>query len=110
MVTKSEKLIRKLPEKQLSKYFSREVKELRIFDEPDDDSFRNLHLASSWLFKKGYQFGSLSLAQPIAVQFGEYKLHQKWYNLTESEKHNVDGVLLSDNFRNGNVRAIIFKK
>jgi len=110
MVTKSEKLIRKLPEKQLSKYFSREVEELYVFDKPDSDNFKNLYLASSWLFNKGYQFGSLALDQPIAVQFGDYKLNQKWYNLTEIEKHNVDGVILSDNFRNGNVRVIIFKK
>ena len=46
----SEKLINKLSEKQLSKYFSREVDELRVFDVPYNDNFANLHSASSWLF------------------------------------------------------------
>lgn len=100
----------RLSPKELKKYFSREIKEFKVFDSIGCVDFSNLYRAVTWLYCKGYDKGSLSLDMPIAIVYGKYELYQKWYNLTEKEKNNVDGVMLSDDFRNGVVKILIFKK
>lgn len=110
MVSQSKKMQEKLYKKEFDKYFSRDIKEFKVFDESTED-FSNLGKASFWIFKNGYSYGSISLQMPIPIQIGsDYKLHEKWYNLSEVEKKNVDGVMLSDDFRNGIVKVLIFNK
>lgn len=109
MVSQVKKMQNKLSPKEFDKYFLREFK-FNVFNESNSD-FSNLGLASCWLFENGYSNGSISFEMPVPIQIGsEYKLHQKWYNLTEEEKMNIDGVMLSDDFRNGAVKILIFKK
>ncbi len=109
MVSQSKKMKSKLTPKKFAKYFTRDVKEARCFESIGCVDFSNLYQAGRWLSTKDYSYGSMSLQMPIAIMSGKYELHEKWYNLTEEQKMNVDGVILSDDFRNGIVKIIIFK-
>lgn len=110
MISREKKMQSKLSSKELAKYIlGREVDIFKQFS-LNHEEFGNLHNATHYLFKKGYSYGSMSLQMPIAIQLGsDYKLPEKWYNLSEAQKKNVDGVMLSDDFRNGTVKILIFK-
>ncbi len=99
----------KLSQKEFWKYFTRDIKEEKCFESIGCIDFSNLYQAGRWLSSKDYSYGSISLGMPIAIMSGKYELHEKWYNLTEEQKMNVNGVMISDDFRNGIVKIIIFK-
>lgn len=101
----------KLSIKEFSKYIlRRDIKESKEFL-ISNEYFLNLYTAMQYLQDNGYSYGSMSLNMPIPIQIGsDYNLHQKWYNLSEGEKKNIDGVILSDDFRSGMVKILIFNK
>jgi hypothetical protein len=111
MISQEKKMQEKLSSKEFSKYIlRREIHESKEFMISNED-FGNLYSACQFLIDNEYSYGSMSRQLPIPIQLGsDYKLHQKWYNLSEGEKKNVDGVILSDDFRNGTVKILIFNK
>ena len=111
MVSQEKKMQEKLSSKEFSKYIlRREIKESKDFTISNED-FGNFFGACQYLFDNEYSHGSMSLGMPIPIKIGSYyNIPQKWYNLSEGQKKNVDGVMLSDDFRNGTVKILIFNK
>lgn len=72
-------------------------------------TFQSMYAAESWLSKNGYSYGSTCVFEPVAIVKGEYNLPQKWYNLTQEQKINVDGIMQSGNWREGAVEIIIYE-
>ena len=73
-------------------------------------TFENYYMAKNWLHENGYSDGSMARDLPIGLLKEENILIAKWGNLTKEEISELDGVMISDDFREGNVEIIIFKK
>lgn len=66
--------------------------------------------AESWLKSQGYSSGSTTHGyQPVAIMKGEYLLPQKWHNFTREDKAMIDGVMISTDWREGEVKIILFE-
>lgn len=86
---------------------NRIVKEERIFKERG--TFKSLYAAEGWLYSKGYSTGSLDGSwHPVAVVKGDYNLPQKWHNFSAKEKSLVDGIITATDWREGEVKVIIY--
>lgn len=70
-------------------------------------TFASYYSATQWCYENGYSAGSMCKGLPIALKKGDYNI-AKWHNLTDSERNDVDGLLLSDDFREGSCKIIIF--
>lgn len=64
--------------------------------------FSGLSAASMYLKRKGYSLGTMDVPNPIAVVKGKWRIG-KWNNLLKVEREAVDGIMESDNFRDGDV-------
>lgn len=90
------------------------IKEEKTF-EPDGRTFGSYYQATGWLHENGYSYGSSAVNRsgggiiPIAVQKGKYSLPQKWHNFTQEDKAKCDGVILSDDSREGYSKVLIFE-
>jgi hypothetical protein len=73
-----------------------------------DVPFVALRKAEEYLRMNAFQWGSLDGDNPVGFMFGQYKVPQKWSNMSPEDKKKLDGVLISDDFRNGDVKVIIF--
>lgn len=67
--------------------------------------FSALRSAEKYLKDKGYSVGPMCGDEPIGFLRGDYNI-MKWRNLSESDRFQLDGKIISDNFRDGNVRII----
>jgi len=97
--------------------------------ETEDDSFKAVRNAENFLDSEGYSKGSMESNNPIffikagklgvndlgssimTVKGGEERavVITKWSRLTiDNINNDIDGVLLSDDFRDGDVQAIFF--
>lgn len=74
-----------------------------------EGTFQSFYAAQSWLGEHGYSYGSMCSPQPIGVLKGDWNI-AKWKNLTAKEKRELDGIMISDNWREGSVKIKIFKK
>jgi len=81
-------------------------KETKTFKE--EGTFESFYAAENWLNKNGYSYGSMCYPQPIAVVKGEYNLPEKWKNFSAAQKSLVDGIITSDDFREGEVTVILY--
>lgn len=74
-------------------------------------TFSNYYKALGWLKENGYRFGSMSWPfREIAVVKGEkYNLPQKWKNMSKEQRNQVDGVIFSHDYREGEVKIILFE-
>jgi hypothetical protein len=90
----------------MDKYLGRPVKQFHSFEE--SGTFNSYYKALKWLSDNGYKYGSTSIGNPMPVMKDKYEIHQKWYNLTEGQRKNVDGVVISDDWREGEVKVILF--
>ena len=72
-------------------------------------TFRSYHAAKDWAYDEGYSVGSTDSGEVVALQKGEYTLPQKWRNMSDTEKANIDGIMYSENFREGAVTINIYK-
>lgn len=88
------------------KYLGREIKEEHSFK--INGTFQSLYDAQSWCYKNGYSYGSMSKDEPIALKYGPYDLPQKWKNFDNEEIALIDGVIISNDFREGEVIIFIF--
>lgn len=59
--------------------------------------------------RKGYKIGSMSRNEPMALS-KKANYIAKWYNISRDEYHKIEGVLLSDDFREGDVWFVEFEK
>ena len=96
----------------IGKYLGREIKQVHIFNLKG--TFQGLYAAQSWCKANGYSYGSTSVNRmmggdyPVAMLKGKYDLPQKWGNFDKEDKARVDGVMVSVDFREGEVRIYIF--
>ncbi len=90
------------------KYFNREVKEKKEFKV--DGTFQSMWSAQSWLYKNGYCYGSTCAPSPfVAILKGtNYGLPQKWKNFNKDDIKAIDGVMVSNNYREGQVTIYLF--
>jgi hypothetical protein len=72
-------------------------------------TFESVNEAIRILKDRGYEIGSMSGSQPIGFAKG-YGYIAKWYNLSKSDIEKLDGVIISDDFREGSVKIVTFKK
>ena len=71
-----------------------------IFDQTAD--FAAVNAARNWLQEQGYSYGSMCMDMPIGILKGNWTI-AKWRNLTAKERKQLDGQLVSKDFRNGPV-------
>lgn len=72
-------------------------------------TFESVNEAMRILKERGYEIGSMSAQQPIGFAKG-FDYIAKWYNLNKSDIKKLDGVLISNDFREGSVKIVTFKK
>ena len=70
------------------------------FDQTGD--FVAVGAARAWLREQGYSYGSICMDMPIGILKGNWTI-AKWRNLTAKERKQLDGQLVSKDFRNGPV-------
>jgi hypothetical protein len=89
--------------------FNREVESIQEIKV--SGTFQSFYEACRILEEKNYQVGSMCCNLPIGFADKEKCNYvAKWHNLDKSDIEKLDGVLLSDDFREGSVKIVIFKK
>jgi hypothetical protein len=72
-------------------------------------TFQAFYNAERRLKELGYTTGSMCRSEPIGFADGEkYDYVSKWYNMNQTEKNMLDGVMVSDDFREGGVTIVFF--
>ncbi len=87
----------------------RPVKEQKVF-EGKGFQFGGWNKANRWLFENGFNAGTLEGYNPVGLVKGKYIFSFKWSKLTRTQKDQLDGVMISEDFRNFPVRVILFDK
>jgi|SRR6187402_1619229 len=93
----------------------RKVKSEMTFNKPEGVTFGAMYEAQRWLKDNGYSYGSTDTDirtcgnYPVAIMKGSYILPQKWHNFTAQDKIMADGVMIAFDWREGDVRIIIFE-
>lgn len=70
-------------------------------------TFSAVHKAESYVEKLGYSYGLMCMDEPIALAKGDVSI-TKWRNIPSSEYPRIDGLILSHEFREGDVAVVIF--
>lgn len=86
--------------------YGKVVKQELQFDEKG--TFQSLYAAQKWCHDNGYSYGSLARNEPVAIMKGEYELPQKWFNISDEDRELVDGLILSNDFREGILKILLF--
>jgi hypothetical protein len=89
----------------------RKIMSEQTFHKPEGQTFGAYHAACKWASDNGYSDGSMDAGpkhNPIALVKGEYNLPQKWHNFTKEDKQKCDGVMIAYDWREGDVRVILF--
>lgn len=76
----------------------------------DGRDFSAYYEAKGWLHNHGFSYGSTDGSPYMAVVKGEYNLPQKLYNFTKGECDLIDGVVFSNDFRNGYVEIRLYNE
>ena len=69
--------------------------------------YRSYNAAINWAWDKGYLAGSNLNSDVLALKKG--RKPNEWNTLTDTEKANIDGIMYSENFREGAVTINIYK-
>lgn len=85
----------------------REIKQELTFKE--EGTFRSFSASGRWLHLNGYEYGSMDSSNPIAIQLGHYSLPEKWHNFKPEHKAQVDGIMTSNDWREGEVKVTLYK-
>lgn len=64
--------------------------------------FSAVSAARKWLQDHGYSYGSMCMDMPIGILKGSWCI-AKWRNLTMKERKQLDGQMVSSDFRDGPV-------
>lgn len=70
-------------------------------------TFQSYYNAQKYLKDMGYNIGSMQGPAPIGFS-SEYDYISKWRNMTRTEHAQLDGVILSKDFREGNTLVLFF--
>lgn len=89
---------------KLRKRTAKQVKSFKV-----DGTFESLYAAQKYATENGYSYGSLCCNEPVALVKGDYDLPQKWKNFNRYEKNMAHGVMLSIDFRDGEVTVIFYE-
>jgi len=93
----------------MQKFQDREVESIQEIKV--SGTFQSFYEACRILEEKNYRVGSMCRGLPIGFADKErYDYVAKWHNLDKSDIEKLDGVLLSDDFREGSVKIVTFKK
>lgn len=87
-------------------YLGKRIKEVHEFNV--EGTFQSFYSARSWAVNKGYEIGSMDGFNPIAIMKG-YDYIAKWHNISRKEREMLDGVMISDYFREKPVTILIFE-
>jgi hypothetical protein len=88
-------------------YLDREI--LYTEDFPANGTFQAFYSAEARLKDLGYQVGSMCRQEPIGFADNEKCSYvAKWYNIGREDRGRLDGVMLSNDFREGSVQIIFF--
>lgn len=95
---------------QLAKklFNGRNVKEERIFEHDGSTAFDAYYKALAFLKTSGYSYGSMCGDEPIGIMKGDYRI-AKWKNLSKEDKKELDGIVISPDFRGLYVKVIFFE-
>jgi hypothetical protein len=83
-------------------------KTIREFKFKESGTFASYYKACEWLRNNGYSYGSMCSDEPIGILKGEYSI-AKWKNLTDKERKALDGIMTSNDFREGEVNIKLTK-
>lgn len=72
-------------------------------------TFASYWAAEAWLYKSGFSAGSMDGSNPIAFQKNYYTLPEKRHNFKPKDKAAVAGIITSTDWREGEVKVIIYK-
>ena len=88
-------------------YLGREIVHEEVF--PSKSDFDGYYSAENYLKELGYTRGSMCRSEPIGfADSDKYRYIAKWYNISQEEQKDLDGVMISSGFRNSEVRVIFF--
>ena len=72
-------------------------------------TFKAIREAERCAKEFGYVTGSMCRNEPIGIANAEdYSYIEKWRNLSDADRCSLDGGILSDDFREGDVILVIF--
>jgi hypothetical protein len=92
----------------------RKVLSEQTFSKPEGETFGAMYAAQRWLRANGYSWGSTDSdrksggSNPVRILKGDWTLPQKWHNFTKEDKQKCDGVMIAYDWREGDVRVILF--
>lgn len=90
------------------KYFlGRKVKSEKTITRGPNVEFGALYEAEGLLKENGYFCGFLDGNNPMGISFTEPIF--KWHTLSKEDKAKLDGVMISSDWRNGDVKIIFFE-
>ena len=103
---------------KLSKELGKKIDSVRTiygkgFDEKNNeiDSFSAVNEAERLVKVEGFTKGSMAGDMPIGLVKKSKGIGYiaKWYNINREELKHLDGVLMSNDFRNGDVHIVVWK-
>ncbi len=68
----------------------------------EGESFSANKAATEWLKEKGFSLGTMESDRPRAIVHGHTYV-PKWKHLDQDDKDSLDGVAMSDDFRDGDI-------
>ena len=87
---------------------SRKIQSMENF--PANGTFGAISDARKAVKGQGFIAGSMCMSHPIALMDRDrYGFVAKWKNLTTKERSQVDGVIISNDFREGAVQVVLFE-
>jgi len=88
-------------------YLGREILHTETF--PPAGTFSAFNSAERRLKELGYTVGSMCGPEPIGFADADVVGYvAKWYNINREDKGKLDGVMVSDGFREGGVTIVFF--
>ena len=88
-------------------YLGREILHTETF--PPAGTFQAFYNAEKRLKELGYTTGSMCRTEPIGFADASVISYvAKWYNIDREDKGKLDGVMESDDFREGGVTIVFF--
>jgi hypothetical protein len=91
---------------EVAKMLGKTVKTFEVF--PKSGTFGAIGKAEDRVKELGYSKGSMCRDEPIALIKGDCYI-AKWYNISVDEWPRIEGVLLSNDMREGSVALVIFE-
>lgn len=78
----------------------------KTFEADPNREFAAENMARKWLANYGFGIGSMSVNEPRGIKRGS-EFIGKWRNLSPEDILSLDGIVMSDNYRNSNVTVYL---